>query len=260
MTSLAVALACGDAAWGDTVTLRNGRSIDGTVTGRHEGYVVLRIGNIGTMRIPEDEIERIEKNTRTGYLDPDKGKKPEARSLPKITPLPKDGEKESESKEAEKFEPTPVEELDPELLKEIEELVSDLTQQRTQKRTRAERKLEKIGEPAVPKLIEISAHPFDRTRAAVFRLLRSSKDFRIVEPCLAGMKDEDRFVRKLAWEALQAISGESHSFPWDGSEARRNRALQRWESWAAEEKKRRAEAAKQAKEAAGAESGEKSGR
>lgn len=230
----------------DTITLKNGRSIDGTVTGRHEGYVILRIGNIGTMRIPQLEIERVERNTRTGYLDPNKGKKTTAKKVPKVPSRSATERDSTDTVESKSGESAGSEKLDPELEKEIGNLVQDLTKQRTQKRTRAERRLEKIGEAAVPQLVEISSHPFDRTRAAVFRLLKRSKDFRIVEPCLAGMKDKDRFVRKLAWEGLKSVSGESFPFPWDGHESRRARSLKLWESWAFAEKKRQEAAAKKA--------------
>ncbi len=59
----------------DTVYLKNGSAIDGTVLGTHEGVVILRIGNVGRIELPENEIENIEKNDRTGYVDPGRRKK-----------------------------------------------------------------------------------------------------------------------------------------------------------------------------------------
>lgn len=67
---------------GDTVYLTNGASIDGMVTGRHEGYIIVSVGNVGTMKISVDEVKTIEKNSRTGYLDPTRGKKPSDIKLP----------------------------------------------------------------------------------------------------------------------------------------------------------------------------------
>ncbi|MEM7262990.1 MAG: HEAT repeat domain-containing protein [Planctomycetota bacterium] len=220
----------------DTVTLINGAAIDGIVTGRHEGFVILTIGNVGTMKIPEIEVQKIEKNPRTGYLDPEKGRK-RVKKIPKVET--EGGEKPIESDSGEKVERDPsnpdADGLDPAVEKVIRELVKDLTAEKTRKRTRAERRLADFGDAALPELLKIAEHPFVRTRVAVLRLFKRSKDSRVIEPALTALKDDDKFVRKLAWETLKNVSGKSYPFAWDsGSSRKRQTASERWVDWAEE--------------------------
>jgi len=235
----------------DTVTLNNGAAIDGIVTGRHEGFVILTIGNVGTMKIPEGEVKKIEKNPRTGYLDPNKGRK-KVKKLPEPVKVEKSsvepGSKDDpEAKPEESAEVSRGEALDPAVAKVIKELAHDLTQQRSSKRTRAERRLGDFGDAAVPELVKLAQHPFDRTRIAVFRLLKKSKDSRVIDPALQGLNDEDKFVRKLAWDVLRNLSGRAFPFPWDSeSNAKRQKARKQWVKWA---EKRQEQEASEAEEA-----------
>ena len=61
-----------------------------------------------------------------------------------------------------------------------------------------------------------------------------------------ALEDEERFVRKLAWEALKEASGRKYRFPWDNdtTERARKRATKRWQTWWEKEKKRQAAAEK----------------
>jgi len=233
----------------DTVTLKNGAKIDGMVTGRHEGYVILSIGNVGTMKLLETEIAKIEKNARTGYLDPERsGKK--AKQLPKVGGDSKKAEEAGKKKESDtkKGAVGKVVELSPEQSKRIKTLANELTKQKTTKRTRAERQLLAFGDAALPEVIKLSKHPFMRTRAAVFRILKASRDFQIVQPCLEGLRDENEFVRKLAWEAIKNVSKKRYSFPWDSKSAiKRQKAIAKWEKWVEREEQQRREAAEKLK-------------
>ncbi len=219
----------------DTVTLTNGAAIDGIVTGRHEGFVILTIGNVGTMKIPENEVKKIEKNPRTGYLDPEKGRK-KVKKIPKIPEKKKPEDADETEGEGASTEPSDVDQgetLDPAVEKVIRDLASNLTQQKTSKRTRAERRLAEFGDAAIPELVQLADHSFDRTRVAVFRLLKKSKDSRVIEPAVIGLSDEDKFVRKLAWETLRNVSGKSYAFPWDSeSSSKRKKARKKWADWA----------------------------
>ena len=65
-----IALACvaaffAPAARGDTIYLKNGSWIDGVATSRDES-VLVRIGNVGQVEIPLDEVYAIERNSLTG--------------------------------------------------------------------------------------------------------------------------------------------------------------------------------------------------
>ncbi|MCI0651499.1 MAG: hypothetical protein L0Z55_06415 [Planctomycetes bacterium] len=236
------------AAAADTVFLKNGAAIDCTVLGTHEGKVILRIGNVGRTEIAELEIENIEKNDRTGYVDPGRAeiKRDERIDVPGQGPKngkPKGGTGrdgqgsggDGEGKDGE------ADAIDPELEREIKEAVDELTRQRTTNRVRAERRLTEIGVPAIPYLIPISHHPFDRTRIAVFRLFKKHGGPEVVESCLTALEDTDPFVRKLAWETLKRVSGKSWEFPWDdesASAAQRSRSVTKWRKWWTDEKAR----------------------
>ncbi len=234
----------------DTLYLKNGAAIDGIVTGRHDGNIVLNIGNVGTIKIPIPEVERVEKNARTGYLDPNRGKK---ESRPKLLPEVEKAEEEQKraekdkkdgsDKDKSKSKAETTDKLDPEVEKKIRELAFELTRQRTQNRVRAERKLREYGDLALPELLKLTDHEFVRTRAAVFRLFSETKDFRVVDPSVRALEDSDRFVRKLAWETLKNVSGKKYSFPWDGSERQRLAAGKKWVDWYLEEKEAREKAA-----------------
>lgn len=237
---------------GDTIYLKNGSAIDGTVLGTHEGMVILRIGNVGRIEISEKEIENIERNDRTGYVDPGRGRGDVGKE-PIIGPAEPDPAEESGGEEGSKEagDGSGDEPIDEALEKEIERLTQDLTRQKTRVRVRAERKLNSIGKPMLPYLRKYSHHPFVRTRVAVFRLYKNHAEFAVAEACLEGLEDEERFVRKLAWQALKRIAKRSWSFPWDdevATKSQRDRALDRWRKWFEEESQRRAEKERDAKE------------
>ena len=109
---------------GDTIYLKNGSSIDGTVRGTHDGMVILRIGNVGRIEIAETEIENIERNDRTGYVDPGRAKGQLGKE-PIIGPADSDPAEESgdggdEKDGAEAGDGSGDEPVDEELEKEIE--------------------------------------------------------------------------------------------------------------------------------------------
>lgn len=230
----------------DTVYLLNGSTIDGMEVGRKDGFLLLQIGNLGRIEIPEKEIKSVEKNNRTGYIDPNRGNKKKADDvgLDKRTKKPK-AEDDTSSDEKE------LEPLDAATEKKVKAWVYDLTRQRSAHRVRAERKLLKVGERVVPFLVPISRHPHDPTRVAVYRIIKTVGGDQAVDSCLTGLEDENRFVRKLAWESLKKVSGKRYRFAWDedGTEKQRARDLAKWTEWWRKEQKRR-EAEAEAEEAA----------
>ncbi len=220
----------------DTIYLRNGSTIDGLVLGKHEGHVILQIGNLGKMEIPEKDVEAVEKNARTGPINPDRGerkkKDDDANPVGEREKRHRDDGSESDEEEGG--------EIDPELEQEIQELVFDLTRQRATARTRAEKKLITMGKVVVPFVLPVATNPSELTRIAVFRILKKNPDVQACDASIAALGDEARFVRKLAWETLQEITGESWVFPWDDSATNRERdtATERWSGWWSAEKAR----------------------
>ncbi len=240
----------------DTVYLKNGSAIDCTVLGTHEGMVILRIGNVGRIEISEKEIENIEKNDRTGYVDPKKGVAAPAETITKQSPNEdndpdEDGASEKSAEDGGGGEDADVEgpggkvEIDADLEKQIKQWATDLTRQKTNYRVRAERNLIEAGPAVVPYVLPLARHPFVRTRVAVYRILKKHGGAEVIEACLLGLEDEDRFVRQLAWQTLKQVSGKSYPFPWDDETAtdeERHRAIERWQRWWQGEKERTEEA------------------
>lgn len=232
------ALWCAQDLHADTVYLRNGSSIDGVVLGKHEGHVLLQIGNLGKMEIPQEDVLTIEKNARTGPVNPNRGDKKKDEDNP--VERRESREKEKDSEKDGDVQDSEDEEIDADLEEEIIGLAEDLKRQRTAVRTRAEKKLTGLGKVVVPYVIPVTSHASELTRISSFRILKSNPDFEATEAGIRGLSDENRFVRKLAWETLQEISGESYVFPWDDSATHRERehAAERWQGWFEAEKKR----------------------
>jgi len=117
---LALLAFTGSGVHGDTVYLKNGSSIDGVFIGKHEGHVILQIGNLGKMEFPEEEVLTIEKNARTGPVNRKRNeKKSEENPLEKLDELKK-SRKKPEEKSSQEALP-----IDPELESEIQALVYD---------------------------------------------------------------------------------------------------------------------------------------
>ncbi|MGE3163720.1 MAG: hypothetical protein AB7O52_02335 [Planctomycetota bacterium] len=229
----------------DTVHLHNGSAIDCLVIGRRDDMIVLMIGNLGRMTIPERDVKVIEKNSRTGYVSSDRG----GATNPKSTTsgLDPTGKPKTSDEAATADAATTVvnADLTEEEKKELGELTFELTRQDARKRTRAERKLLDYGPKAIPSLLPIAKNESDWTRAAVFRIFKANGEFEVTEACVAALLDPNRWVRKLAWETLLRVSGRDYYFPWDdaASEAERVSAQSKWQKWWDLEKRKREEAA-----------------
>ena len=50
----------------DTVVLKNGSRIDGMVISESESVVVLKVGDLGTLKLEKSRVVSIEKNLRSG--------------------------------------------------------------------------------------------------------------------------------------------------------------------------------------------------
>lgn len=231
----------------DTVFLKNGAAIDGIMVGKKAGVLLLQIGNLGRMEIPEKDIKHVEKNTRTGYVDPRRSTRKK-----KIGEQPVDDDPEGPERPGRlESDETP---LDEETKKRVKSWVYDLTRQKIAHRVRAERRLTAIGSQVIPHVLPIANHPSELTRIAAFRIFKNVAkvgDARVIEPCLEALEDEKRFVRKMAWETLRKVSQKRFRFPWDddNTERQRERGRKRWQGWWEKEQKRREAAAKSEKAA-----------
>lgn len=232
--------------WADTVHLHNGAAIDCLVIGRRDDMIVLMIGNLGRMTIPERDVKVIEKNSRTGYVSSDRG----TSANPKSTSTGLDEVNKGKSNpggvpSSGAPETVAVVDLTDEEKKDLEEWTFELTREDARKRTRAERKLLDFGPRAIPSVLPIAKHQSDWTRAAVFRIFKSNGDFEVTEACVAALLDPNRWVRKLAWETLLRVSGRDYYFPWDDSatDAERSSSQAKWQKWWELEKRKREEAA-----------------
>jgi len=241
-----------DGVLSDTVYLRNGNFIDGTVERRDADGIELQVGTCGKLEIATADVLRVEKNERRGSdtatsvagLRPDDGgsaaraerRRREFRRRLQA-PVPSfraeeddqggESDEDVESDEDGDF----YEAIAPELKEKIESLVADLQRQRTRDRVRAERHLKSIGVPAVPFLLELSTHESGRVRVAVYRHFHRFGDDRVIGACVHALGDENEFVRDYANRALERITGEDFDFRPLASKSRRVEAATTWSQW-----------------------------
>ncbi len=240
----------------DTVYLKNGAYIDGLVTARSDTLLTITIGQIGKLEVAMEDVIRVEKNSRTGsrvYAPVDR------RELPDVV------RKKNESPGSESEEPTeaagdtaeeeetedtveaddtedgdePEAETDSALKAEIEQLVSDLQRQKTKHRRRAERRLEKIGAPAVPFLLPLVTRGGDLTRITALRLISvhaKHPDPEVTEVCIKALTDDNYFVRDYGVKTLRRLTGQDFEYDAKAAARSRGRAASKWQEWWEKEK------------------------
>jgi hypothetical protein len=266
---LSIAVVCLPvSAFADTIFLKNGAWIDGSITFRNEVAIELEIGKIGKLRVPIEEIYLIEKNSRTGseapstYVDPvgeqeyvkdskglkkgtkkgktearakddGKGKADDANSREDLDELEEEEVVDSDDDEENDGAVLEYEEdeIDPELQERIEELVEELQRHKARYRVRAERHLKAIGAPSIRYLLPIAKNEQDVTRVAVLRLFLAFGDDRVVQPCIDALLDTHEHVRDKANKALKKITGEDFGYFAHTSPRRREQGHKKWQSW-----------------------------
>jgi hypothetical protein len=262
----AFSLAFAGTAFADTVYLKNGNWIDGTVRSRSQKTVEVEIGTIGKVEIPADDVHLIYKNGRTGteYVAGADGRKIE---LEELAAAKKDAKAEEKDEKEEKSDPSDDSEsvskkdegsdsgkessesdsdegkskadekkIAPELKARIENLVAELQRQKPQSRVRAERHLKAIGQPSVPYLLPLTKNESDLVRTAVFRLFNDFGDDSVIEACISGLLDPNEYVRDFANRTLQRITREDFGFQANASPRRREAAYDKWRKWWDKEK------------------------
>lgn len=251
-----IALACVaavfvPAARGDTIYLKNGSWIDGVATSRDES-VLVRIGNVGQVEIPLDEVYAIEKNGLTGseasvavqarelQLTEDKqgaGVSEDSKDFDDETEV-SESKTKKHSKSRKKSggndtdeEGDEEEQIAPDLKAKILVQVEDLTKQNAKFRVRAERQLKMIGAPAIPYLIPAAKNANEFTRIAVMRLFLAFGDDRVVDVCIQLLVDTNEYVRDFSNQALKRVTLQDFGFRPNASPRRRRFAQQKWQKW-----------------------------
>ncbi|MEM7232483.1 MAG: hypothetical protein AAF517_09930 [Planctomycetota bacterium] len=276
--SLCFVLVSGVCAFGDTVYLKNGAWIDGIVRTRSAEAILVEIGATGKVEIPLEDVERIEKNSRTGseaklsVEDRELEVKVDSKKRKSSSKKKDDGDEDEDEDEddedededqdededededegeGDKDEGEPEEEedsIDPELKERIEKLVKDLQRQRTRDRVRAERHLKAIGAPSQSFLLPLSDHDSDLVRTSVFKLFYSFADEKVVDDCIDALTDSNEYVRDYAHRALRRITDEDFGFKPFSSPRRRERAAGKWRRWWKKEQETLSELSDQARE------------
>ena len=256
----------------DTVFLKNGAYIDGLVASRSSRSITIKIGAIGRLEVSMEDVVRVEKNSRTGsqsYVPVDERELPDfvkEKNRATASDQGEDGEgeqgdAEGSSEEGEKSDggaevgessdgeegeegkegKDEEKELDPELKADIETLVKDLQRHKSKHRRRAERKLQRIGAPAVPFLLPLVARGGDLTRITALRLVSQHAekgDPEVIEVCLKALIDENYFVRDYAAKTLRRLTSQSFGYKANAGNRLRKRAERKWRKWWTAEKER----------------------
>ena len=236
------------------ITLKNGETIRGDVLETAlEEPVKIRVGDYGIMLLPRRSVERIDAEAGKIILPP--------------APAADDGDNGTDG-DVEKTETQPLsaDEIKNELLREIleqliderigailgkangtviasaadevpgatileiQDLIRDLSRQRSQNRVRAERKLTAMGPIVLPYLQPLTQHPFELTRRAVHRIVRSLGAIEGAPIAIDGLVDPDRFVREIAHETLRTLLP-NQSVAYNPNDNPRKRARVQAEYW-----------------------------
>ena len=221
----------------DTVVLKNGSRIDGMVISESESVVVLKVGDLGTLKLEKSRVVSIEKNLRSGDrpAKPKREKKSrvekvglEESARPKPTNLPAKLSRSLKNHIESPLLPFAVKELEA-----VKALVLDLQRQRATYRTRAERQLSGFGVQIVPHLQKMARSQFVRARICALRLLNEFPRYESMPVALSGLQDQDPWIRKLSSELAGKISGNAQSYPWqaDKDQPQRKRKATVWRVW-----------------------------
>lgn len=228
-------------SFADTIILKNGSAIDGTVISESDSEVVLQVGSLGTLRLQKDKISAVEKNRRTG-------EGPKKRGADKNRPQIGSDQEKSESliqprssvkvpakisSSLKTFLDSPLPELEGEQKLLVEQWIKDLQRQRVNYRTRAEKRLGEAGPRVVPLLQSVAQSQFVLARICALRILNQHPRYESMPAALAGLESEDPWVRKLSSELATKIIGSKQVFPWKEtkSTSRRSRLKSEWSRW-----------------------------
>ena len=117
--------------------------------------------------------------------------------------------------------------------------------------------LQRIGEPAVPFLIEaLKSGRNSKHRWGAAKVLGAIGDKRAREPLVKQLRNSDQWVRKEAVEALRKITSLDFGYDPEAESAQRETATKKWEEWWNKQKDKEEKAAEEAKKQEEAEKSE----
>ncbi|HIG04142.1 MAG TPA: hypothetical protein EYQ08_00170 [Planctomycetes bacterium] len=229
---------------GDTVLLVNGSRIDGLVLDQDQKRLVLQIGGLGTMQIPNSTVRSIEKNRRIGPSVGDSTGSDRQQPAPPVTPVVPPQKKTRSPLLLPRADsrvklPAELPELSGRKIQQVKEWVGELQRQRARNRSRAEQQLATVGPAAIPFVIPVARSSFDLARISALRILLKTPHFRSVDVALEGLSADNRWVRKLSWQLIVNISGISGEYSWDRQKLSAKRAQQsrRWHLWVQQQRR-----------------------
>ena len=229
---------------GDTVLLVNGSRIDGLVLDQDQKRLVLQIGGLGTMQIPNSTVRSIEKNRRIGPSVGDSTGSDHQQPAPPVTPVVPPQKKTRSPLLLPRADsrvklPAELPELSGRKIQQVKEWVGELQRQRARNRSRAEKQLATVGPAAIPFVIPVARSTFDLARISALRILLKTPHFMSVDVALEGLSADNRWVRKLSWQLIVNISGISGEYSWDRQKLSAKRAQQsrRWHQWVQQQRR-----------------------
>jgi len=219
---------------GDTVLLVNGSRIDGLVLDQDQKRLVLQIGGLGTMQIPNSTVRSIEKNRRIGPAASDPSSSDRQQPSPAVDPqkkarlpllLP--------GADSRVKLPPELPKLSGRKIQQVREWVGELQRQRARNRSRAEQQLTTVGPAVIPYVMPVARSSFDLARISALRILLKTPHFMTADVALEGLSADNRWVRKLSWQLIVNISGISGDYSWDPQKlsAKRTQQSRRWHRW-----------------------------
>ncbi|MDE0958469.1 MAG: hypothetical protein OSB12_07520 [Planctomycetota bacterium] len=229
---------------GDTVLLVNGSRIDGLILDQNTTRLVLQIGGLGTMQIPNSTVRSIEKNGRLGPSASDSTDSDRQQPVPPVTPVVTPQKKTRSPLLLPRADsgvklPAELPELSGRKIQQVKEWVEELQRQRARNRSRAEQRLATVGPAVIPFVIPVARSSFDLARISALRILLKTPHFSSVDVALEGLSADNRWVRKLSWQLIVNISGISGEYSWDSQKrsAKRAQQSQRWHQWVQQQRR-----------------------
>jgi len=122
----------------------------------------------------------------------------------------------------------PLDDLSPELAEQVRKL----TAADPAVRFEAVDMLGASKDPKVlPHLLPLAKDPDAFVRRLTIEMLREFKSVESVEALLAGLVDDDSYVRDTAWRSLKIVTDQKFAFEPDGSKESRKRQVRKWTDW-----------------------------
>lgn len=211
LTMLAV-LALAGAARADTITLDNGRKLEGRIVRRSGGKVVIQLDNGGRITIAANRVVMVESDKKKGPKLPrlPVGTKEKPKSKPTAV-KPPDKSKETKPAKPEARKPNPK--LTARIAALIEEMAASGGRDAQKRRTAARAALLAIGDPALPALCRALEDSNWQRRLSAAIALGGLGSNKTIKPLLVAVyTGTPKGGKKAAWWAKQYLNECARSF------------------------------------------------